>query len=199
MTDLAKATTAGTSLPAAGSATSSEHVAVSQLLTAALAALNGPGASDTAAIALLSAALTRLTTSTPSVTDVPASSPAGTAVGMGAAEARDATATPMAVATPAPAAAANTTPTLQTSGPWVVEGLYLVVPTGPLTVVIDDGEEHLWYCITKGRYVGVTTVNALAIGAVSGVSSGSMISHKTQALAMASFNSLLSFGLVEIR
>ncbi|KAJ7267423.1 hypothetical protein C8J57DRAFT_1510518 [Mycena rebaudengoi] len=192
MTDLAKATTAGTSLPAAGSAPSSEHVAVSQLLTAALAALNGPGASDTAAIALLSAALTRLTTSTP--TDVPASSSAGTTVGTGVAQAQVTTAMPTAVTTPTPVA-----PALQTSGPWVVEGLYIVVPTGPLAAVIDDGEERLWYCITKGRYVGVTTVNALAIGAVSGVLSGSMISHKTQALAMASFNSMLSFGLVEIR
>jgi hypothetical protein len=88
---------------------------------------------------------------------------------------------------------------LRTSGPWVVEGLYLVVPTGPLTAIVDDGAEHLWYCITKGRYVGVTTVNALAIAAVSGVSSGSMISHKTQALAVGSFNSLLSLGLIEIR
>ncbi|KAJ7265599.1 hypothetical protein C8J57DRAFT_1511358 [Mycena rebaudengoi] len=196
MTDLAKATTAGSHLPAAGSAPSSEHVAVSQLLTAALAALHGPGASDTAAIALLSAALARLTTSTPSATDELVNSSSGPAAGTDAAEAQVTAA--MAVMAPALVAPAAP-PALRTSGPWVVEGLYIVVPTSPLTAIIDDGEERLWYCITKGRYVGVTTVNALAIGAVSGVSSGSMISHKTQGLAMASFNSMLSFGLVEIR
>jgi hypothetical protein len=65
--------------------------------------------------------------------------------------------------------------------------------------VIDDGQERLWYCITKGRYVGVTTVNALAMAAVTGVSSASMISHKTQASAIGSFNTLLSLGLIEIR
>jgi hypothetical protein len=74
-----------------------------------------------------------------------------------------------------------------------------VVPTGPLTAVVDDGADRLWYCITKGRYVGVTSVNALAMAGVTGVSSASMISHKTQAAALGSFNTLLSLGLVEIR
>jgi hypothetical protein len=73
------------------------------------------------------------------------------------------------------------------------------VPTGPLTAIVDDDTERLWYCITKGRHVGVTSVNALAIAGVTGVSSASMISHKSQASALASFNTMLTLGLVEIR
>ncbi|KAJ7240104.1 hypothetical protein C8J57DRAFT_1527834 [Mycena rebaudengoi] len=192
MTDLNQVPAPGTgSVPVVGSAPppAAGTTAVFQLLTAALAALNvnGPG-SDPTAVALLSAALAAL--ASPSGGDA-ASSPA----------------IPVAAVTPVPAPASpmDTTPivaaplALRTTGPWLVEGLYLVVPMGPLAAVIDDGAERLWYCITKGRYVGVTTVNALVIAAVSGVSSGSMISHKTQALAMASFNTLLALGLVEIR
>jgi hypothetical protein len=107
------------------------------------------------------------------------------------------TAIPEAAPTPVPPVASA--PTLRTTGPWEVEGLYLVVPTGPLTAIVDDGEERLWYCIAKGRYVGVTTVNALAMAAVTGVSSASMIGHKTQLAAMSSFNTLLSLGLIQIR
>ncbi|KAJ7244507.1 hypothetical protein C8J57DRAFT_1524984 [Mycena rebaudengoi] len=194
MTDLNQAPAPGTgSVPAAGSAPppAAGPTAVFQLLTAALAALNGPG-SDPTAVALLSAALAALA--------LPSGGVSVAAVTPVAAPPSPMDTTPTAAA-PAVVPVGLAAPPLMlcTTGPWLVEGLYLVVPTGPLTAVVDDGAEHLWYCITKGRYVGVTTVNALAIAAVSGVSSGSMISHKTQALAMASFNTLLALGLVEIR
>jgi hypothetical protein len=83
----------------------------------------------------------------------------------------------------------------------VAGALYKVVPTGPLIAVAEDEtvEEHpLWYCITKGLYVGITLNNALALGAVSGVSRCAMKSFKSQVQALASFNELLGYGMVAI-
>ncbi|KAJ7266203.1 hypothetical protein C8J57DRAFT_1718152 [Mycena rebaudengoi] len=170
--------------------------AVFQLLTAALASLNSTGTSDPTAVTLLSAALSALTSPSAADSPTPTTLPS-TATTASAPMANVGVSTGTSTATTP--STAPTTPVLRTVGPWVVEGLYLVVPSGPLTAIIDDGEEHLWYSITKGRYVGVTTVNALTMAAVTRVSSASMISHKTQASAMSSFNTLRSLGLVEIR
>ncbi|KAJ7932990.1 hypothetical protein B0H13DRAFT_1856600 [Mycena leptocephala] len=108
---------------------------------------------------------------------------------------------------PAPvvAAASSVAPTagpvaFRTRGPWVASALYKVVPGGPLVAVAEDEtseENPLWYCITKGLYVGVTLNNALALGAVSGVSRSSMKSFKSQVLVLACFNELLEYGMMK--
>ncbi|KAJ7747898.1 hypothetical protein DFH07DRAFT_962317 [Mycena maculata] len=82
--------------------------------------------------------------------------------------------------------------------------LYLVVPTAPLMIVHEDpvadgADGPLWYCITKGTYVGVHTSHALALTAVQGVGSSAMKSYKTQALAVAAFNEMLAYRMVAIR
>ncbi|KAJ7652315.1 hypothetical protein B0H17DRAFT_1214980 [Mycena rosella] len=107
-----------------------------------------------------------------------------------------------------PIAGSSTTTTLpaagpvgfQTRGPWVAGALYQVVPTAPLTLIAEaDGDDDpLWYCITRGAYVGVTVNNALALGAVSGVSHSAMKSYWAQSLAVAAFNELLRYNLVAV-
>ncbi|KAJ7126220.1 hypothetical protein C8R44DRAFT_734106 [Mycena epipterygia] len=107
-------------------------------------------------------------------------------------------------ANPAPAAliavAPATAPGFLTRGPWVSNSLYQVIPTGHLTLIAEaPGEDMpLWYCITAGRYVGVTLSHALASGAVVGVSRCAMKSYKTQVLAVESFNQLLDYNMVAV-
>ncbi|KAJ7687067.1 hypothetical protein B0H14DRAFT_3176746, partial [Mycena olivaceomarginata] len=90
----------------------------------------------------------------------------------------------------------------QTQGPWVAGALYLVVPAGPLAPVPEEaaaeGEAPLWYCITRGRHIGVTLHNSLALAAVVGVSRSSMKSYKTQALAVSAFNDMLTYNLIQV-
>ncbi|KAJ7784912.1 hypothetical protein DFH07DRAFT_763525 [Mycena maculata] len=111
--------------------------------------------------------------------------------------------TPSPPGTPPPVATALAG--FQTRGPWVAGTLYLVVPTGPLVLIpeapVADGEDTpLWYCITKGTFVGVHLNHALVLAAVSGVSGSAMESYKTQALAVDAFNEMLGFhGMVQIR
>ncbi|KAJ7156553.1 hypothetical protein C8R43DRAFT_1125748 [Mycena crocata] len=88
------------------------------------------------------------------------------------------------------------------TGPWVAGNLYLVVPTSPLLQLaepeytVDEGPT--WYCITKGKYIGLTLSNALALSAVVGVSGGNMKGYKTQAAALAAFNEMRGYGLVAV-
>ncbi|KAJ6544603.1 hypothetical protein DFH09DRAFT_1321806 [Mycena vulgaris] len=113
---------------------------------------------------------------------------------------------PALAASPAPAVAAGSTATpavgFLTRGPWVVGSLYQVVPTGPLIAIAEEAtvvdEDRYWYCITRGRYVGVTLAHTLAVGAVSGVSRGSMKAYKTQALAVAAFNDMFAYNMIAI-
>jgi hypothetical protein len=57
-----------------------------------------------------------------------------------------------------------------TRGPWVVGTLYHVVLSAPLMPIAeDDISECLWYCISRGLYVGITLSNPLALAAVVGV------------------------------
>ncbi|KAK6969084.1 hypothetical protein R3P38DRAFT_2814966 [Favolaschia claudopus] len=78
-----------------------------------------------------------------------------------------------APSSPAPAAAAAGAPpnTFRTTAPWVVGFLYLVVPAEHLTAIaeqpqsVSEEEAPLWYCITKGKYVGVTLNHPLALAA----------------------------------
>ncbi|KAJ7169408.1 hypothetical protein C8R46DRAFT_1217109 [Mycena filopes] len=96
---------------------------------------------------------------------------------------------------PAPTSASQG---IQHQGPWIAGALYGVVPTGPLTVIPDNGEH--WYAITKGLYVGVTNSTAIADGAVTRVSDALRINYKSQADAVNAFNQALALniGLVKV-
>ncbi|KAK6992843.1 hypothetical protein R3P38DRAFT_3224665 [Favolaschia claudopus] len=92
---------------------------------------------------------------------------------------------------------------LRTSGPWNVGFLYIVVPPQHLAAIPDPTPQNaeslpVWYAISKGRFVGVTLSNALALAATTGVSGASMKSHKTQVLALAAFNEALDFNSITI-
>jgi hypothetical protein len=85
-------------------------------------------------------------------------------------------------------------------GPWEAGSIFSVVPPQPLaSILVPAGDEELWYCILKGKFVGVTQNHPLAIDAVLGVSNNSMRSYKTQALALVAFNSALTLSIVEVR
>ncbi|KAK6992780.1 hypothetical protein R3P38DRAFT_2801929 [Favolaschia claudopus] len=111
-----------------------------------------------------------------------------------------------APSSPAPAAAAAGAPpnTFRTTAPWVVGFLYLVVPAEHLTAIaeqpqsVSEEEAPLWYCITKGKYVGVTLNHPLALAATVGVSGCRMKSYKSQALALQAFNDLLDYHMVTV-
>ncbi|KAK7000236.1 hypothetical protein R3P38DRAFT_3219122 [Favolaschia claudopus] len=126
---------------------------------------------------------------------------ASAAAAAAAATAMNAAATPSpvvptaAVATPAAAPAG-----FRTQAPWIADALYRVVPGGPLQAIPEAFSLELvvWYSITKGKWVGVTRSNSLAVGAVAGVSGSQMRSHKSQALALAAFNQSLTFQEIQI-
>ncbi|KAJ7439804.1 hypothetical protein B0H11DRAFT_1934169 [Mycena galericulata] len=102
-------------------------------------------------------------------------------------------------ATPAPATSADPSTPEPTSLPattWMAGELYNEVPTGHLTSVRDNGNG--WYVVIRGRAIGVTQDNALALSAVLGVSNNAMRSHKTLSAAIFSFDHALDIGLVEI-
>ncbi|KAJ6525809.1 hypothetical protein DFH09DRAFT_1328827 [Mycena vulgaris] len=105
------------------------------------------------------------------------------------------------LATPPIAATVVPAPTgFLTQGPWVVGSLYVVVPTGPL-LPINTGlsdEQAVWYCITRGHYVGITLSNLLALAAVVGVSASNMKGYHGQALAIAAFNEMLQYRMVAV-
>ncbi|KAJ7348645.1 hypothetical protein DFH08DRAFT_960026 [Mycena albidolilacea] len=83
-------------------------------------------------------------------------------------------------------------------GPWEAGSVFSVVPPQPLaSIPVPAGDEELWYCILKGKFVGVTQNHPLAVDAVLGVSNNSMRSYKTQALALAAFNNALAGTIVE--
>jgi hypothetical protein len=89
-------------------------------------------------------------------------------------------------------------------GPWVVGALYVVVPLQHLAPVAestpanDEDEGPPWYCITRGKYIGITRNNFLALTAVTGVSAGCMKSYKTQVEALEVFNELLDYHMVSV-
>jgi hypothetical protein len=90
----------------------------------------------------------------------------------------------------------------QTRGPWIAGALYQVVPAATLMAIAEpvqnNEDDPLWYCITRGSYVGVTQSHALAVAAVSGVSRSHMKSYKSQVLALAAFNDMLQFHMVVV-
>ncbi|KAJ7454348.1 hypothetical protein B0H11DRAFT_2245004 [Mycena galericulata] len=155
-------------------------------------------ANATAAFRFFSAALAALNLGSQAT----AASPAAPAVSPVIAAPAVPVAPAPAVQTPL-APAVSSAPRFLTRGPWVAGSLYHVVPTGPLMPIAeeasDDAEEPVWYCITKGRHVGVTLSNALAAAAVVSLPGGGhMKRHKTQALAVAAFNEMLGYNMVSV-
>ncbi|KAJ7484068.1 hypothetical protein B0H11DRAFT_2231800 [Mycena galericulata] len=90
-------------------------------------------------------------------------------------------------------------PTLEQPAPYVAGILYAEIPTSylPSNGVVDNGQG--WYAVFKGRKVGITQNNAVALEAVVGVSNNAMRSFKTFAAAHTAFNDALASGLAEIR
>ncbi|KAK7053553.1 hypothetical protein R3P38DRAFT_3170894 [Favolaschia claudopus] len=96
-------------------------------------------------------------------------------------------------------ALSTTPPYLSTTAPWVAGTLYIVVPPQRLAAIPEPGgEDRRWYSIYKGKFVGVTASNGLALAATVGVSGGQMSSWKTQALALAAFNEAIDFHTVAV-
>ncbi|KAJ7469738.1 hypothetical protein B0H11DRAFT_2238183 [Mycena galericulata] len=153
---------------------------------------------NVAALQLLSAAMASLTqTSKPAAAPAPAAEPAPVPV------AAAVTSTPAPDPPAAPAPTAPAPGGFLTRGPWISGSLFVVVPQGPMLPVAEDpvvdaAEGPYWYAITKGRYVGVTLSNALALASVTGISGGSMKAYKTQALALAAFNEMLQYHMVAV-
>ncbi|KAJ7103987.1 hypothetical protein B0H15DRAFT_942022 [Mycena belliarum] len=105
------------------------------------------------------------------------------------------------VATPVPAHTLHSG--FLTWGPWVAGALYQVTPAGPLALIaeadlVPNEDPPLWYCITRGRYVGVTLNHALALAAVTGVPRNSMKSYKSQLQAVDAFNDMLQYHMVAV-
>ncbi|KAJ7779445.1 hypothetical protein DFH07DRAFT_950501 [Mycena maculata] len=101
-----------------------------------------------------------------------------------------------------PSASADLPPSVnsagfRTGGPWIV--LYVVILGGSLLPIVDDVTlERYWYCVTKGRYVGITLSHALAWAAISGVSGGVMKAYKSQADTIAAFSESLQYHMVTV-
>ncbi|KAJ7429656.1 hypothetical protein B0H11DRAFT_2265142 [Mycena galericulata] len=98
-----------------------------------------------------------------------------------------------------PPSASVADPTLEQPAPYVAGILYAEIPTSylPSDGVVDNGQG--WYAVFKGRKVGITQNNAVALEAVVGVSNNAMRSFKTFAAAHTAFNDALASGLAEIR
>ncbi|KAK6974472.1 hypothetical protein R3P38DRAFT_2811851 [Favolaschia claudopus] len=61
-----------------------------------------------------------------------------------------------------------------------------------------EGEETYWYCITQGRFVGVTVTHAVALAATRGVSGGTMKAHRSQVAALEAFNVALDYRMITV-
>ncbi|KAK6969165.1 hypothetical protein R3P38DRAFT_3244018 [Favolaschia claudopus] len=90
----------------------------------------------------------------------------------------------------------------RTGPPWLVGELYIVIPMQHLAAIPDpprvEGEETYWYCITQGRFVGVTVTHAVALAATRGVSGGTMKAHRSQVAALEAFNVALDYRMITV-
>ncbi|KAK6974552.1 hypothetical protein R3P38DRAFT_2811921 [Favolaschia claudopus] len=171
--------------------------AMSAILAPAGATATATGQSDAAILATMRALLADVESrvSTPAAAPTPAPPAPGPAITASPALAIPA---PMVTAAPAPGALV-----FRTSAPWIAGFVYIVIPLANLSAVAEPAYENeedspTWYCITRGKYVGVIMNHTLAHGAVAGVSGNRWKSHKTQALALQDFNDALTCGLVAV-
>ncbi|KAJ7343879.1 hypothetical protein DFH08DRAFT_871384 [Mycena albidolilacea] len=91
----------------------------------------------------------------------------------------------------------------RTRGPWIAGALFIVVPPEhlmpiPEAPIDSEADSPVWYCITKGKYIGITLSNPLALAAVVGVSGSRMKAYKTQVLALEAFNEMLDYRMVAV-
>ncbi|KAJ7041935.1 hypothetical protein C8F04DRAFT_1176592 [Mycena alexandri] len=100
----------------------------------------------------------------------------------------------VAVALPAPATPPATF--IRLTGPWIAGSLFGIVPAGPLAAVPDNNDK--WSAITRGKYVGLTKNNAIALNAVVGVPSALQDRFGTQAEALDHFNTALAAQAVVV-
>ncbi|KAJ7830848.1 hypothetical protein B0H13DRAFT_1915746 [Mycena leptocephala] len=177
------------------------------------ASVPASGSGNAAALQLLTAALATLTQAqAPAQSPAPAVAPPAPAPVTPEAVTEPAMPVPLAPADPvvappaplvAPAPAALETPIFRTTGPWVAGALYIVVPTSAMAAIVEEAPPFgdptpVWYCITKGRFIGVTLSNALALSATVGVSGFAMKGYKTQAIAVGVFNQMLGYRMVAV-
>ncbi|KAJ7841669.1 hypothetical protein B0H13DRAFT_2365580 [Mycena leptocephala] len=87
---------------------------------------------------------------------------------------------------------------LRHTGPWTANELYSVPPTGPLSPVQEITPAPEWYCVTRGRFVGVMDQYAQAHYAIRGVSNAAHKSYTSQAFALDAFNKVVGWGGVEV-
>jgi hypothetical protein len=74
--------------------------------------------------------------------------------------------------------------------------MYGVVPLSPLAATHETDET--WYCITKGRFIGVTNLHTFDQAASVRVSGAAHKGYATQAAAVHAFNEALEYGLCEV-
>ncbi|KAJ6602495.1 hypothetical protein DFH09DRAFT_1068895 [Mycena vulgaris] len=86
---------------------------------------------------------------------------------------------------------------LRWTGPWSANVIYSVAPTGPLAPVDEPVPAPEWYCITRGRFVGVIDQYAQAHYAIRGVSNAANKAYSTQAIALNAFNQVVAWGGIE--
>ncbi|KAJ6489314.1 hypothetical protein C8R47DRAFT_1215661 [Mycena vitilis] len=101
----------------------------------------------------------------------------------------------------APAPAASTAPAqangfVRLTGPWIAGRVYSVIPTANLASVADNGGK--WFSITRGKYIGLTQNSAVALTAVTGISTGLMQKFSNQTDALNNFNSALASGALAV-
>ncbi|KAJ7813181.1 hypothetical protein B0H13DRAFT_2382731 [Mycena leptocephala] len=87
---------------------------------------------------------------------------------------------------------------LRHTGPWEANQLYSVPPTGPLSPVEEITPAPEWYCVTRGRFVGVMDQYAQAHYAIRSISNAAHKSYTSQAFALNAFNKVVGWGGVEV-
>ncbi|KAK7031321.1 hypothetical protein R3P38DRAFT_3187035 [Favolaschia claudopus] len=89
-------------------------------------------------------------------------------------------------------------PHLRTEGPYLANEVFVVAPAEALAPVDEEVRAPEWYCITRGRFVGVVDHHALSDLAISGVAGGARKAFESQAQALSAFNKALALGIVHV-
>ncbi|KAJ7161444.1 hypothetical protein C8R43DRAFT_1123889 [Mycena crocata] len=87
---------------------------------------------------------------------------------------------------------------LRSSGPWSANVLYSVAPTGPLAPIDEAEPAPEWYCVSRGRFVGVMNQYAQAHWAIRSISNAAHKAYTTQDLALQAFNAIVGWGGIEV-
>ncbi|KAJ7680842.1 hypothetical protein DFH06DRAFT_1315574 [Mycena polygramma] len=95
--------------------------------------------------------------------------------------------------------AQSPSPPIQTHAcaPWTAGRMFSIVPPCALEATDEEADEQ-WYCITKGRFIGVTNVHGLEQAAIIRVSGAAHKGYPTQAAAPRAFNLALRHNACEV-